>query len=501
MSGSTAKKLSRPSQSVVSPALWDLPSVVIMGRPNVGKSTLLNRIVGKRVAIVDDAPGVTRDTTEHFVQWAGQPFRLLDTGGLMFEPERRELTELFDRQVVPLVNDQVEHACRHASVVVFLVDGQTGVLDEDVEIRNWLHRMGCVVLLAVNKLDQPQDLWRIHDYYALLTPPPHTLNIPAQEQPLALSALQGTAGVGDLLDAVVRMLHVVAAAGWRSAAGHAPELDVLEGDRPLRFTFAGRPNVGKSSMINALLGSERVIVSEVSGTTRDAIEVPMTVDGKPFVLVDTAGVRRKGKVDYGIEMFSVDRTIEAMRRSDVVVQLIDAEEGFTGQDIRITNKIFHELQRPLVLVVNKWDLVPEKNASTINRFREKYQYDVPFLKDVEIVFLSAQKPKGLHRLLEAADQAFENSSRRLKTSVVNQVIQEAISFNPPPAQRSKLPKIYYATQVSTNPPTFVVFVNSPSYFREDYRRYLERQFRERFVLTGSPVVIEWKARPKKEAIR
>lgn len=502
-----------------------LPSVVIMGRPNVGKSSLLNRIIGARIAIVHDQAGITRDTTEHVMQWAGETFRLLDTGGMMFRPEVAELSEAFDRRVAPLVNDQVRAACENADVVIFLVDGQTGLQEEDMLIRNWLHQLGACVLLAVNKLDNPQQLLNVHEYYAGLVPLPAThseAGLKGQETPMPISALHGTAGVGNLLEAVVNVLkagkqagiittEVLPQADLNTGASHRTEEDESsvsseEGvhastshtpDTPLRLTFIGRPNVGKSSMVNALLGAERVIVSEISGTTRDAIDIPFLYEEEPFVLVDTAGVRRKSKVDFGVEMFSVDRTIEAARKSDVAVVLFDVSEGLTQQDVRILNKIYDEIARPIVVVANKWDKISNKTSQTPVAMKKRYIEMLPWLRDVEVLFLSAEKPDKLHRILTAVKQARENAHRRLKTNLVNQILQEALALNPPPAQRSKLPRIYYATQVETNPPRFVLFVNNPQYIRADYLRYLERTFRERFVLTGTPIVFSMKAKSDK----
>jgi GTP-binding protein len=503
-----------------------LPSVVIMGRPNVGKSSLLNRIIGARIAIVHDQAGITRDTTEHVVQWAGETFRLLDTGGMMFRPEVAELSEAFDRRVAPLVNDQVRAACEAADVVVFLVDGQTGLQEEDVLIRNWLHQLGVYVILAVNKLDNPQQLLQVHDFYAGIVPPPEAYlqaGVKAQETPMPVSALHGTAGVGNLLETIVQTIKECKAAGvietpeqaltevlpletqeavsqedteedavtvHSASTSHVPET-------PLRMTFIGRPNVGKSSMVNALLGAERVIVSEISGTTRDAIDIPFVYEDETFVLVDTAGVRRKGKVDFGVEMFSVDRTIEAARKSDVAVVMFDVSEGLTQQDVRILNKIYDDIARPLVVIANKWDTVTQKTSQTPVAMKKRFIEMLPWLRDVEILFLSAKKPDKLHRILTAVKQARENAHRRLKTNLVNQILQEALALNPPPAQRSKLPRIYYATQVETNPPRFILFVNNPQYIRADYLRYLERTFRERFVLTGTPVVFSMKAKSEK----
>jgi GTP-binding protein len=443
--------------------------VAIIGRPNVGKSTLINRIVRGRKAIVDDMPGVTRDRTYHEAEWCGRPFTLVDTGGVV--PGSEELFET-------LINEQVEIALLEADVVIFLLDGQAGVTDHDDAVAKRIRKAGKPTLVAVNKIDTPNQLAQASEFYSL-----------GLGDPVPLSALHGTGGVGDLLDAVVAKFSV-------SDDEDAP---AAADDETIRLTLVGRPNVGKSSLVNALLGNQRTIVSEVSGTTRDAIDIPFTWEGKPFVLVDTAGIRAKRKVDYGVEMFSVDRSIRSLRRSDVVVMVLDAVEGVTDQDKKLLTTC-NEAGKALVLVVNKWDMVANKHTNSTEEFKKKLLPDIPHAAFAEIVFTSAKTGQRVQKILEAATRALENNRRRVKTALINEVILDAYHTAPPPPIKNKRLKILYATQVKAGPPTFVLFVNDDKLFKDSYKRYLERKLRDSFEFTGTPLAFVLRNRSNKDSV-
>lgn len=450
------------------------PVIAVIGRPNVGKSTLVNRIIGSRKAIVDDLPGVTRDRSYYDVEWQGKAFTLIDTGGMM--PE----ADLEEHPFAELINQQVDLALAESDLVVFLVDGQAGLTPVDQDIAEQLRRSKRPVLLVVNKIDRKEQKDFAAEFYAL-----------SLGDPMHLSALHGDVGVGDMLDEIIKRLPV--------------EPPQVEDDERIRIALVGRPNVGKSSILNALIGEERTIVSDISGTTRDAIDVPVTHNGQEFVLIDTAGIRKKGKVDYGIEMFSVDRSIRALRETDVTVIVLDATENLnkqvsdmvTDQDKRLIEMSNYN-GRALVIVVNKWDLVPNKTSKTTDEFKKTLQKALPHATFAPILFTSAAKGQRLTNIFDLAKTVCENARRRVKTSLVNEVLTEAFTLSPPPPIKNKRLRILYATQASAAPPTFILFVNDAKLMKDSYRRYLEKKLRENFEFAGTPLVIVPRSRDEKK---
>lgn len=450
------------------------PIVAVIGRPNVGKSTLVNRIIGARKAIVDDMPGVTRDRSYYEAEWQGRNFILVDTGGVMPDAEKDE------HPFADLINMQVEVALAEADLVVFLVDGQAGITSVDEDIAEQLRRSGKSILLTVNKVDRHDQKALAAEFYALSLGDPHSL-----------SALHGNLGVGDLLDEITKRLPA------------EPEAEAL--DTRIRIALVGRPNVGKSSILNALLGEERSIVSDISGTTRDALDVPVTHEGREFVLVDTAGIRKKGKVDYGVEMFSVDRSIRALREADVTVMVLDATENresqtasmVTDQDKKII-EMSNEAGRGLVIVVNKWDLVPEKTSKSVDQFKKKLYQEIPHATFAPVLFTSAVKAQRLQNIYDLATTVYENANRRVKTSLINEVMAEAFTLSPPAPIKNRRLKLLYATQVGVAPPTFILFVNDAKLMKDSYRRYLEKKLRENFEFSGTPLVIVPRSRDEKK---
>lgn len=450
------------------------PIVAVVGRPNVGKSTLVNRIIGSRKAIVDDAPGVTRDRSYYDAEWRGKAFTLVDTGGIM--PD----ADLEEHPFAELINMQVEIALTEADLVVFLVDGQTGITAVDEDVAEQLRRSGKPIVLTVNKVDRYEQKDLAAEFYAL-----------SLGEPQSLSALHGNVGVGDLLDLIIERLPV-------------PPEEAQE-DTRIHIALVGRPNVGKSSILNALLGEQRSIVSDISGTTRDSINAPVLFQGEEFVLVDTAGIRKKGKVDYGIEMFSVDRSIRALREANVTVVVLDATENrqsqtasmVTDQDKKII-EMSNQAGKGLVLVVNKWDLIPDKTTKTVDQFKKKLYQEVPHASFAPVLFTSAAKGQRLTNIYELAKTVYENANRRIKTSLVNEVMAEAFTLSPPAPIKQRRLKLLYATQVGVAPPTFIVFVNDAKLMKDSYRRYLEKKLRENFEFAGTPVVIVPRSRDEKK---
>jgi GTP-binding protein len=443
-----------------------LPVLAVVGRPNVGKSTLINRLLGGRKTIVDDQPGVTRDRSYHPVEWCGTPFLLMDTGGVHIDP---------NDPFHAYINSQVKVAIEEADVIVFLVDGQTGVTDDDTRLAKWIRQSGKKCLLTVNKIDNIEQKALSYEFFKL-----------GMGEPLSISALQGSTSVGDLLDDCVKAFPL-----------HKGQYLMESQDQPLRLALIGRPNVGKSSLLNAIVGHTRTIVSDISGTTRDAIDIPFSFHGSPFILVDTAGIRRKTKVDYGIELFSVDRSVETIRNADVGVLLLDAEEGITEQDKRIMQKVL-EAGKAFVIAINKWDLVPDKNPSSTQKYRKALLADVPSMAFAPMLFISATEQQRVHKVLEEAQKVFVNAQRRISTGTLNQVLQDAMRQNLPPTVKNKKLRVLYATQVSTCPPTFVLFCNDPSLMKETYKRYIERKLREAIELTGTPIRIFLRERSEKQ---
>ncbi|UFP96362.1 ribosome biogenesis GTPase Der [Gloeobacter morelensis] len=445
-----------------------LPIVAIVGRPNVGKSTLLNRLAGGSEAIVYDQPGVTRDRLYLPAEWCGYRFEVVDTGGLVFED-----SEVF----LPLIREQVEIALAEAAAVLFVVDGQQGITGGDREVADWLRGRKPPVLIVANKLEEPSTALSLAaEFYAL-----------GLGEPYAVSAIHGS-GTGDLLDALVAVL-----------PKEQPEAQELP---ELRVSIVGRPNVGKSSLLNALVGGEhpRSMVSEVAGTTRDAIDTLVERGERRYRLIDTAGIRRKSRVDYGPEAFGVTRAIRAIRRADVVVLVVDATEGIHDQERNLAAKIA-SAGRACVLVVNKWDAI-EKDTYTMNHYRDEVRRELDFVEWAPVVFTSALTGQRVEKIFDAIDAAAGQHQRRVSTSVLNEALQDALLWRSPPASRQgRQGKVYYATQIATNPPTFVLFVNDTKLFKEGYRRYLEGQFRGSLGFEGSPVRFIFRGKPEREANR
>ena len=437
------------------------PLVAIVGRPNVGKSTLFNKLIGRRLSIVEDTPGVTRDRIYADAEWLTHSFTLIDTGGI--EPESEDIIAVQMRR-------QAELAIETADVIVFLVDGREGMTAADEEVATMLRKSNKPVVLAVNKLDAPKFNDAIYEFYAL-----------GLGDPIIISAGQGL-GLGDMLDEV---------------CAHFPPEAEEEGEHPLNIAVVGKPNVGKSSLVNAILGEERCIVSNIPGTTRDAVDTLFTLDGEPYVLVDTAGIRRKRAVeDETIERYSVIRSLAAVRRADVVLIVVDAEQGLSEQDVKIAGYV-HEEGKPSVLVVNKWDLI-EKDTNTMNKFKKDMQVDLAFMDYVPFLFISAKTGQRVNKLLAAAKESYAQSIRRITTGTLNDIVNEAISMTEPPAMSGKRLKIYYATEVSVQPPTFVIFVNDEALVHFSYKRYMENYFRKTFGFAGTPIKIIFRNRGKEE---
>ena len=437
------------------------PLVAIVGRPNVGKSTLFNKLIGRRLSIVEDTPGVTRDRIYADAEWLTHSFTLIDTGGI--EPASEDIIAVQMRR-------QAELAIETADVILFLVDGREGLTAADEEVAAMLRRSNKPVVLAVNKLDAPKYNDAIYEFYAL-----------GLGDPIIISAGQGL-GLGDMLDEV---------------CAHFPEETAEEGEHPLNIAVVGKPNVGKSSLVNAILGEERCIVSNIPGTTRDAVDTLFTLDGEPYVLVDTAGIRRKRAVeDETIERYSVIRSLAAVRRADVVLIVVDAEQGLSEQDVKIAGYV-HEEGKPSVLVVNKWDLI-EKDTNTMNKFKKDMQVDLAFMDYVPFLFISAKTGQRVNKLLAAAKESYAQSIRRITTGTLNDIVNEAISMTEPPAMSGKRLKIYYATEVSVQPPTFVIFVNDEALVHFSYKRYMENYFRKTFGFAGTPIKIIFRNRGKEE---
>ena len=414
-----------------------LPIVAVIGRPNVGKSTFVNRLAGDQQAIVHDEPGITRDRTYRPAFWLDRDFQVVDTGGLVFDD---------DTEFLPAIRQQAMAALVEASVAIFVVDGQLGVTAGDREIAEWLRRQSVPVLLAVNKCESvEQGLAQAAEFWEL-----------GLGEPYPLTAIHGS-GTGELLDELIT---------------HLSPADELVEDNEIKVAIIGRPNVGKSSLLNALTGQERSIVSPVSGTTRDAIDTIVERGEQTYRLIDTAGIRRKKNVDYGAEFFSINRAFKAIRRCDVVLFVIDVLDGVTEQDMKLAGRIIEE-GRAVILIVNKWDAV-EKETGTINEYKKEIMSRLYFMEWAQIIFVSAMTGQRVNKILDLVDTAAEAHRRRVTTSVINEVLEEAVSWHSPPTTRQgKQGRIYYGTQVSSQPPTIALFVNDPKRFNDNYRRYID----------------------------
>lgn len=436
------------------------PIVALVGRPNVGKSTLFNKIAGQRISIVQDTPGVTRDRVYADAEWLNYSFTMIDTGGI--EPERDDI-------IVKQMRRQAQIAIETADVIIFLVDGKEGITSADEDVANMLRKSKKPVVLAVNKIDSLKEEDNAWEFYNL-----------GIGDPITISASQGLA-LGDMLDRVVSYFD--------------PISEEEQEDEYIRIAMVGKPNVGKSSLINKLLGEERVIVSNVPGTTRDAIDSYLENDLGKFILVDTAGIRRKSKVKEEIERYSVIRTLASIERADVCILMIDATEGITEQDEKIIG-FAHEKRKAIMVIVNKWDLV-EKDDKTMNKFKSDLQSNLKFLGYAEYLFISALTGQRVHKVLEMAKKCYDNYSKRIPTGVLNDVISKAVLMKEPPVVALKRLKIFYATQVAVKPPKFVFFVNDIQARHFSYERYLENQIRDSFDFKGTGIEIEYRERKDK----
>ena len=438
------------------------PIVAVVGRPNVGKSTLFNQIGKKRVSIVDDMPGVTRDRIYLDAEWLNHEFTIIDTGGIEFDESDHILRSM---------RSQAELAMEEADVILFLVDGRSGLTTSDEEVARLLRRTKKPVILAVNKIDSFEREALIYDFYSL-----------GLGDPIPISA-SNAMNLGDLLDAVV-------------AAFPTEPAEVQETDE-IAIAVVGRPNVGKSSLVNRLLGEERVIVSDVPGTTRDAIDTHLTKDGAKYLLIDTAGMRRKGKITLPVERYSVMRSLRAIDRAGVVLMVINAAEGILEQDTKIAGYV-HESGKGVIIVVNKWDIFPEKNDKSTLRFTDDLREKLGFLQYAPVLYTSALTGQRVERVTELVKYVAEQQSMRIKTSVLNELIRDAVSVNPPPTKKGKQLKILFVTQVSIVPPTFIIFVNDPELMHFSYLRFIENRLRESFGFEGTPIRLVVRARKEEE---
>ena len=437
------------------------PIVAIVGRPNVGKSTFVNRLVGSRQSIVDDMPGVTRDRIYNDVEWQHKYFTVIDTGGIVPGDEDEIMISIFD---------QAQIACDEADKIIFLVDGKDGVHAIDSDIANILRKSNKKVFLVVNKIDSITAMPMLNDFYGL-----------ALGEPMAISALHGSGGVGDLLELITEDFEAE---------------DEQVDENTIKIAIVGRPNAGKSSIINAHLNEDRVIVSDVSGTTRDSIDSKINYNKKEFVIIDTAGIRKRAKVDWGIEKFAVDRAIRSIRECDVAVLIVDATEGISDQDKKIS-AIITEAGKGIIIAVNKWDLV-EKGNHTMSEFEKKISHDVPFLEYVPKIYISAVTKQRLHQIFDKAIEVHEQCIKRISTGTLNKVINDAYAMNPPSTVKNKRLKILYSTQIGTAPPTFVLFTNNGDLMKDHYKRYMEKKLREAFGFYGTPIRIALRERAAKK---
>jgi len=427
------------------------PIVAVVGRPNVGKSTLFNALAGENIAIVKDTPGITRDRIYADVTWLDRSFTLIDTGGI--EPDSKDI-------ILSQMRMQAEIAMETADVIIFLVDVKQGLQDADAKVADMLRRSHKPVVLVVNKVDSFQKYMAdVYEFYNLGIGDPHPVSA------------ANRMGLGDMLEVV---------------ASYFPEQEgeEEEDDRP-RVAIVGKPNVGKSSLINKLLGEDRLIVSDIAGTTRDAVDTEITYNGKEYVFIDTAGLRRKNKIKEDLEHYMIIRTVGAVERADIVVMVIDALEGVTEQDAKIAG-IAHDRGKAVIIAVNKWDAL-EKDDKTIYRFTEKVRNTLSYMPYAEILFVSAKTGQRLPKLFETIDMVSENHAMRVATGVLNEIMAEAVAMQQPPSDKGKRLRLYYITQVSVKPPTFVIFVNDKELMHFSYTRYIENQIRDTFGFLGTPL--------------
>lgn len=425
------------------------PVVAIVGRPNVGKSTIFNRLIGERKAVIDDQPGVTRDRLYGTGNWQQYDFTIIDTGGLQWEKEDMAVS----------ISKQVEIAIDEADVILMVVDGKTGITGEDERIAKQLQRTKKPVVLAVNKIDNFEKS-TAYEFYSL-----------GIGEPIPISAIHG-GNMGDLLDEIT---------------SHLESYEDEEKDDSIKIALIGRPNVGKSSLLNKLAGEERVIVSDIAGTTRDAIDQKITYYGKPYTLIDTAGIRRKAKVGELVEKYTILRSLRAIERADVVFLLLDGTAGVTEQDKKVAGYA-EEKGKATVILVNKWDIV-EKDSKTMKTYEEDVREALSFMPYAPIIFISALTGQRIGDIFALADLAYDNSHKKIETSVLNQLIREIVTFNPPPTDKGRRLKINYITQLKEAPPTFILFVNDPKLMHFSYKRHIENKFREAIDFTGTPIHI------------
>ena len=438
------------------------PVVAIVGRPNVGKSTLFNVLAGEMISIVKDTPGVTRDRIYADVSWLDREFTLIDTGGI--EPESRDI-------ILSQMREQAQIAIDTADVIIFITDVRQGLQDADSKVADMLRRSGKPVILTVNKVDNfDKFMPDVYEFYNL-----------GIGDPVPISA-SSRLGLGDMLDAV---------------CAHFPEKteEEEEDERP-RIAIVGKPNVGKSSIINKLVGENRVIVSDIAGTTRDVIDTDVVHDGKEYIFIDTAGLRRKNKIKEELERYSIIRTVTAVERADVVLMVIDAVEGVTEQDAKIAG-IAHERGKGIIIVVNKWDAI-EKNDKTMREYESKVRQILSFMPYAEIMYVSAKTGQRLHKLYDMIDMVIANQTLRVATGVLNEIMTEAVAMQQPPSDKGKRLKLYYITQVAVKPPTFVIFVNDKELMHFSYTRYLENKIREAFGFRGTSLKFFIRERKEKE---
>lgn len=433
-------------------------TVAIVGRPNVGKSTLVNRIVGERRSIVDDMPGVTRDRIYFDAEWQHKPFVLIDTGGIVTNDDDEFVKNIFA---------QSKLAVDEADLILFVVDAKSGLNPYDNDIADILRQSKKPVIVVANKVDSPDEITSYTEFYSL-----------GFEEVMPISALHGSGGVGDLLDVITKDIEVL------------PDDDT---DGAIKIAIAGKPNAGKSSILNNLLNEQRAIVSNVSGTTRDSINSEITYKNQDFILIDTAGIRKKSKVDYGVEAFAVDRALRAIKEADISLLVIDATEGLSDQDKKIAQAI-EEAGSGLIVVFNKWDLI--KNVQT-HKIEQQIEKEAPFLNYAKKIFVSAKTGQRLHSIFDLAIEIQNERTKRIQTSLLNRIVNEAIDINPPTSIKGKFLKIYYSTQAKTCPPTFSIFINSKKLLQDSYKRYLMKKMREAFGFFGTPIRMLYKEKGEK----